>query len=507
MRFTYFQNICLSLLLFLLAISCQNDEFSGKEGEELVKTYCQSCHELVLPEMLPRSTWEDHVLPRMGALYGIYSDELPREELLGKGLDRKYYESINYYPEKQRISDNHWNAIKQYILKNAPDSLKPFKEVKALDTLLPTFTPGYSSYKLSPPSVSYVEIKHGNLYLGDINTQGLYQYSSNLVLQKAARVGKGLVSFLDTKQEAYATVMGSFSPTEEASGYVLALPKYEGGVTRKIIDSLVRPVHCSFGDINGDKRTDLLICEFGKYHGQLAWHELTEKGDFVTHPIKSVPGATRAYMKDEDKDGDIDIFALFGQGDEGIFYFENNGKGQFKEKKILSFSATYGSSFFDFIDWNGDGEDDIIYTNGDNADYSPILKPYHGIWVFVKENGSYKEELFLPLNGAYKAIPIDFDMDGDLDIAAISFFPDYKNRPLESFVYFQNQGNNEFKSFTFPQADYGRWISMDAGDIDQDGDQDLVLGSLTFEVPGNTQIVEKWVKNGLPFLFLENNTK
>jgi hypothetical protein len=81
------------------------------------------------------------------------------------------------------------------------------------------------------------------------------------------------------------------------------------------------------------------------------------------------------------------------------------------------------------------------------------------------------------LNGAFKAIARDFDGDGDLDIAVISFYPDYENSPQESFVYLENLGNMRFQPRTFKECISGRWIVMDAGDLDGDGDEDLVLGS------------------------------
>jgi hypothetical protein len=38
------------------------------------------------------------------------------------------------------------------------------------------------------------------------------------------------------------------------------------------------------------------------------------------------------------------------------------------------------------------------------------------------------------MNGASKAMSADFDQDGDLDIAFISYFPDYDHTPHESFI-------------------------------------------------------------------------
>jgi hypothetical protein len=100
------------------------------------------------------------------------------------------------------------------------------------------------------------------------------------------------------------------------------------------------------------------------------------------------------------------------------------------------------------------------------------------------------------------------DLDGDIDIAAISFFPDYKNRPEESFVYLENDGKNNFKASTIADPTMGRWIVMDVADYDKDGDEDLILGSLAFEViPTNNDLINKWVNNGIPFIVLENKTK
>lgn len=91
---------------------------------------------------------------------------------------------------------------------------------------------------------------------------------------------------------------------------------------------------------------------------------------------------------------------------------------------------------------------------------------------------NFEQAYFFRINGAYKTIPLDFDNDGDLDMAAISFFPDYAERPEESFVYFENQGDLNFQPQSFKNASNGRWLIMDAGDIDGDGDMDLALALL-----------------------------
>ena len=45
----------------------------------------------------------------------------------------------------------------------------------------------------------------------------------------------------------------------------------------------------------------------------------------------------------------------------------------------------YGSSYLELADMNNDGHLDILYTNGDNADYSYVLKKYHGLRIFIND--------------------------------------------------------------------------------------------------------------------------
>ena len=72
---------------------------------------------------------------------------------------------------------------------------------------------------------------------------------------------------------------------------------------------------------------------------------------------------------------------------------------------------------------------------------------------------------------------VDFDADGDLDIASASFFPDYGKSPRESFVYLESKGGLKFEPSTFRQCIGGRWMTLDAADMDGDGDIDVLSAS------------------------------
>ena len=135
-----------------------------------------------------------------------------------------------------------------------------------------------------------------------------------------------------------------------------------------------------------------------------------------------------------------------------------------------------------------------------------FLSPIMVSGIFLNDGQQhFKEAKFIPLHGAYKAVARDFDQDGDLDIAAVSFFPSYEHTPSEGFVYLENSGDLNFVARTFSKADEGRWITLDAADLDQDGDQDIVLASfVALEVADNKQLNEQWIANGPSAIILEN---
>jgi|GEM_PF-1847164 len=110
------------------------------------------------------------------------------------------------------------------------------------------------------------------------------------------------------------------------------------------------------------------------------------------------------------------------------------------------------------------------------------------------------------LPGAYDAEVADFDGDGDVDIAAIAFFPDF-GQSKGRFVLLKQEKGRKMAACTFAQAEQGRWMVLDKGDPDHDGDMDLLLGAMTFEVAGRPEFVAKWKELGIPFIVLENKMK
>lgn len=495
------------IFLFIAALAAVSvSAQSLSQGETLSKIYCASCHAYPEPTLLDKTSWEKHILPRMGQMLGVLPLTVDNQNFVEREVFDSAFQNPLVFRKNTVLSAADWAAIQDFYLQNAPEEMEAPKPV--VEQNLPQFEVRFPDYFLSPPSTTMVKILDGQLFVGDANSERLYHFGADLQLKRKASVGEGAVSFNRLPDGDIVTVMGSFSPTDIASGQVLFLPNRSGQLPGVLIDSLKRPVHTETADLDGDGLFDLVVCEFAKWTGSLCWWKNEGDGHFSRKMLRDMPGAIRTEIRDFDGDGRPDIMALFGQGDEGIFIFYNRGDGQFEERRVMQFPPSYGSSFFQLFDYDGDAHPDIIYTCGDNADFPPIYKPYHGIRIFQNDGkNQFDEVLFYPLPGAYSAIPHDFDLDGDLDIAAISFFPDFKNTPEQAFVFLENQGNQPFKTHTFPAVNKGRWLVMDAGDLDGDGDWDLVLGALTMETVPETTLLAQWVRDGIPFVVLENKAR
>jgi hypothetical protein len=308
------------------------------------------------------------------------------------------------------------------------------------------------------------------------------------------------------KHNLQLLMMGIMDPNDQARGQLASLNVLNKTVT-VLIDSLQRPVNVTAADLNNDQWQDYVISSFGNYTGDLSLFQGTPQGTFRKKVLSYLPGARHTIVNDLDNNGYPDVIALLTQGNEQIQILYNQGNMNFRQVVALKFPPVYGSSYFELADFNNDGKADILYTNGDNADYSPILKPYHGVRIFRNDGRNHFIETWsYPMHGASKAIARDFDQDGDLDIAAISFFPDFKHAPEQSFIYFENTGA-DFKPFITPLAKEGRWMIMEAFDVDADGDDDILLGAMNFFDYVPDSLIAFWKSKQTSLLLLRNNTK
>ena len=491
--------ICIAMVSVSCAEQVKNQEETVFTGKELMEGHCTSCHLIPNPKNLDKTTWKSYVLPRMGYMMGFRNQpdsSLVAFQDIGEGEKISERYSPYLISKTPNFSLENWQKLQDYILGLAPVVLPKGQSKVTWNTKL--FEVQKVEMALPRPATTLTKfISPGHLIAGDASKGGtLLHFNNKLRMEKSDSVGTNLVHVKKQDGLYWLTHMGSsFSATDNPNGFISNYS--ESGKVKRIIDKLTRPVHTAYGDLSGNGKMELVVSEFGRWTGRLSWWKVNN-GTYESKELISFPGAIRSEIVDINHDGKNDVVALFGQGDEAIYICYNQGNGEFNIKKVLQFPPTYGSTYFTMIDYNKDGHLDILYTAGDLGDYTPIAKPYHGIRIFLNnKQNQFKEKVFIPLYGTYKAIAEDFDNDGDLDVAAISYFPKYNK---EFFVFEENLGNDWFMPKLVEGADSGRWMTMDCIDYDQDGDKDLVLGSYDWE---QNSIHEGDI---IPLVYLKNTT-
>ncbi|MFT7250082.1 MAG: hypothetical protein ACI97P_002864, partial [Arcticibacterium sp.] len=454
-------HLALILGFMLLLFSCVDEEDKTKDtvneiaptgfsGKELAKIHCTNCHAFVPPHYLSKTIWEEDVLPAMGNRLGMYNGTKQPDNIFGPPANRANIEKAHIFPEKPILAKVDWEKIISYYSENAPNfDAKPFRN-QTIKTGLKHFNYKEVTYANRPPFTVLVKILPDSrgLVFGDAKNKNnvLTFLNSKLELQRTISFEHTPVHYREKLGIGFLTTIGrNLYPNDLKHGAVqiINFNKNENKTNvTTLISNLQRPVSMAYGDLNNDGLEDIVACEYGNLTGKLVWYENNGNDTYEARTLNNRPGAIKAIIKDFNGDGSSDIFALMAQGDEGIFYYENQGNGSFKEKRVLSFSPLNGSQYMELADFNNDGFDDIMYVCGDNADKTPILKEYHGVYIFLNDGEfNFHQSYFFHQNGAYKAMPRDYDLDGDLDIASISYFPDYLSYPQESFVYLENKGN------------------------------------------------------------------
>ncbi len=504
------------LFLTLVLFSCKeynrNKSNAGiptssiRRGEVLAAKQCQTCHLFPEPALLDANTWNDGVLPVMGPHLGIF--EFYFRPYPSAKKDK--FLPPDFYPLKPLLEENEWADLINYYIATSPDSMPPQQRKEILKSGLSLFQVQAAPINYAAPAVSFIKIDSTSvphqLIVCDAN-KNIYKFNTQLIMTDSLHTSGPVVDMDFTQQSIVACNIGYMNPNNGKFGGAQTLQINSSGKmqmdTTALFSALARPLQVSPADLNMDVRMDYTVCEFGNLMGAFSWMENKGNNKYDRHVLRATPGATKAIVQDADNDGLPDIWVLFGQGDEGIVLFINKGNGQFEQVQVLRFPSVYGSTYFELTDFNKDGYLDIIYTCGDNSDYSMVLKPYHGVYIFLNDGKNhFTEKYFFPVNGCYKAISRDYDRDGDLDIAAISFFADYARQPEEGFVYLENKGNFNFQPYTIPETNKGRWLTMDAGDLDGDGKVDIVLGNFSV-APVMVKPQVDWAK-GPVFLLLKN---
>ncbi|MBU2975362.1 VCBS repeat-containing protein [Zobellia sp. B3R18] len=234
-------------------------------------------------------------------------------------------------------------------------------------------------------------------------------------------------------------------------------------------------------------------------------------------------------------DGNEDIFIGGAEGQSGIVY-THSGNGKLS-KKPLNLDIDFDDTAAAFFDADGDGDEDLVLGTGGNRinkenSYKPRLYLNDGRGNFSKST----EDLPSAFKNISVISPQDFDNDGDIDlfvgsrsvVGTYGVDPDHlflENEGEGKFIdaterlaydlkdagmvtdavwadidgdnkkdlltvsdwgrpnIYKNSGRRLSRLSTSLDSLYGWWNTVEAVDLDKDGDMDIILGNQGTNVP------------------------
>jgi hypothetical protein len=320
--------------------------------------------------------------------------------------------------------------------------------------LMSTF--GYAqtlTFNLASPQPNLIEVYDGSFASGDIDGDG----DNDLLMTGQS----------PTRQTKLYLNNGSGNFTETAT----ILPPASSTVS-------------IFKDLDGDSDLDLFFSGISNV-GQIFTNIYVNNGagvfTQVNNPALPKFSGSGAAIADVDNDGDQDLI-ISTKTSTNVFVADvylNNGNAVFSAQGSTGFTAVKFAAIA-FIDIERDGDQDVIIA-GEDANSTPSLKLYqnNGAGSFTLNTNS----TFLPI-AADDVDVADTDNDGDLDFVVSGSV----SNTAKTILYTNNGAGVFIQTPTNLQQTVAGKNAF--GDLDNDGDQDLLtVGSQQGGLPNIRNIV------------------
>ncbi|MDW3210626.1 MAG: FG-GAP-like repeat-containing protein [Reichenbachiella sp.] len=203
------------------------------------------------------------------------------------------------------------------------------------------------------------------------------------------------------------------------------------------------------------------------------------KNDEASTVIQDMAG-TKADWGDFDNDGDLDLAVVGSHGGKfAKIYRNNNGTLEDIEAELQGISG-YGNAMWG--DFDGDLDLDLVITGSTSVGVFPDQQDINIAYVYRNDNGVFVNQEANLTGVAGWAQWNDYDGDGDLDLAVVGTPTDVAADGTDILDIYNND-DGTFTSIDVPNLFVRKWTgaSIDWGDYDNDGDNDLFV-SVTGEV-------------------------
>lgn len=239
-------------------------------------------------------------------------------------------------------------------------------------------------------------------------------------------------------------------------------------------------------DVNDDGLDDFYLGGAFRYPGQLFIQ--SDQGEFLPSQIDLWTDERHyedigATFFDAENDGDMDLYVVSGGNENslenknlGDRLYINNGKGEFTRSVGLLPEFYSSGSVVKPADVDKDGDLDLFIGGRMIPGNYPLPADSY---LLINENGKFENRTtdlapeFKELGMVTDAIWSDYDNDGDIDIMVVGEWMPITIFENESGKFTKVENINNGLDVTS-----GWWWSINAKDMDGDGDEDYVVGNM-----------------------------
>jgi len=233
----------------------------------------------------------------------------------------------------------------------------------------------------------------------------------------------------------------------------------------------VEPTAVHLADVDGDGDLDVLSWWYSSYRpARLSLNDgvghFTDVSD--THMTWAFSlGLFAVDVADFDLDGDVDAVGVDAFQ---VLLWENDGTGRYTVTVGVSAQSFLEPTAVHAADFDGDGDPDLVIGQNPAA---CVLLQNDGAGNFTDVTGA---QSIAGGNRTRAFATADVDGDGDLDLMVGA--GDYIGAPDPQPRLYRNDGGFTFTDVTSTQLPVvlGHTVAMQFADLDEDGDQDLVIG-------------------------------
>ncbi len=269
-------------------------------------------------------------------------------------------------------------------------------------------------------------------------------------------------------------VVGSYNG-RAVDGYMVSMNNGSGGFIAPYLNPAGQyTIDVMIGDADNDGNKDILTADYSSC--MITFHKNLGNGYFPVPGLYPTNSIIASFMDaaDIDNDGDLDLLTSAtgaAGGSSEPAILKNNGNGTF-ESGVL-YSIRYGGVQGKLRDLNGDKFPDILYATSANS------PPFDFHYAINNGDGTFGPVQTKPLNscGWFDIDAVDMDNDGDLDVVVTEnkSCPGINESGRRIYICL-NDGNANFANPIIELTTSGFPSPVALGDFNRDGIVDLATG-------------------------------